>query len=301
MAEPTRTAPRPTVRSGAAHRRDPVLTVEHLAKSYRLDGKHTRDAIADVSLEVRRGEFVCIVGSSGVGKTTLVKCLAGLIAPTSGELRFEGRPVDGTPPGLGLVFQEYGRSLFPWWTVERNVAMGLRSRSMSGAARRRAAAAALESVGLPGVAKAYPWQLSGGMQQRVAIARALAYEAELLLMDEPFASVDAQTRYELEDLVLGLNERTGLTVAFVTHDIDEAVYLADRIVVLGGSPSLVRDVIEVPLPRPRDQRTTRSDPAFSALRTRVLELLPSRPKAAPAREDDIPVAGAADSEHNRDR
>ena len=285
MAEATRTTASPP-RAGRTTG-DAVLTVERLAKSYRLDNKTTRPAVGDVSLEVRRGEFLCIVGSSGVGKTTLVKCLAGLIKPTSGELSFDGEPIDGTPPGLGLVFQDYGRSLFPWWTVERNVTMGLRHRRLSRPARRKAANEALEAVGLPGVAGAYPWQLSGGMQQRVAIARALAYEAELLLMDEPFASVDAQTRYELEDLVLRLNERTGLTVLFVTHDIDEAVYLADRIVVLAGSPSSVREVIEVPLDRPRDQHDTKGDPAFTALRTRVLDLLPTRAatQAEPNPED----------------
>jgi NitT/TauT family transport system ATP-binding protein len=285
MAEVIRTAASPPRAGRPAG--DAVLTVEHLAKSYRLDNKTTRRAVGDVSLEVRRGEFLCIVGSSGVGKTTLVKCLAGLIKPTGGELSFDGEPIDGTPPGLGLVFQDYGRSLFPWWTVERNVTMGLRHRKLSRPARRKAAKEALEAVGLPDVAGAYPWQLSGGMQQRVAIARALAYEAELLLMDEPFASVDAQTRYELEDLVLRLNERTGLTVLFVTHDIDEAVYLADRIVVLAGSPSSVREVIEVPLDRPRDQHDTKSDPTFTALRTQVLDLLPTRAatQAEPNSED----------------
>jgi NitT/TauT family transport system ATP-binding protein len=267
-----------------------VLSVENLAKSYRIDKKQVRHAVGNVGLEVRRGEFVCIVGSSGVGKTTLVKCLAGLIRPTSGTLKFEGKPVDGTPKGLGLVFQEYGRSLFPWWSVERNVTIGLRGRRMSRAALREAAESALEAVGLTGVADAYPWQLSGGMQQRVAIARALAYEAELLLMDEPFASVDAQTRYELEDLVLRLNEERGLTVLFVTHDIDEAVYLADRIVVLAGSPSSVREVIDVPMVRPRNQHDTKSDPIFSALRTKVLDLLPSRAQTEERRAADIAAA-----------
>jgi NitT/TauT family transport system ATP-binding protein len=286
MAEATRTADSPP-RAGRTTG-DAVLTVERLAKSYRLDNKTTRHAVGDISLEVRRGEFLCIVGSSGVGKTTLVKCLAGLIKPTGGELSFDGEPIDGTPPGLGLVFQDYGRSLFPWWTVERNVTMGLRRRRLSRPARRKAAEEALDAVGLPGVAEAYPWQLSGGMQQRVAIARALAYEAEMLLMDEPFASVDAQTRYELEDLVLRLSEQTGLTVLFVTHDIDEAVYLADRIVVLAGAPSSVREVIEVPLDRPRDQHDTKGDPTFTALRTQVLDLLPSRAAAsADANSEDV--------------
>ena len=263
----------------AADATTPVLQVTNLSKSYRLDGRSQRHADGDVSLEVRRGEFLCIVGSSGVGKTTLIKCLAGLIQPSAGEVLFEGRPHVGTPPGLGLVFQDYGRSLFPWWTVEKNVTMGLRGRGLRRSELRERAREALQSVGLPDVAEAYPWQLSGGMQQRVAIARAIAYEAELLLMDEPFASVDAQTRYELEDLVLALNERSGLTVLFVTHDIDEAVYLADRIVVLAGSPSSVRADIEVPLDRPRDQHSTKGSTGFTQLRTEVLDLLPTRARS----------------------
>lgn len=261
---------------------DPLMAIRGLGKDYDLGGgKEVRRAIGDISFEVDRGEFLVIVGSSGVGKTTLIKCLSGLLAPTRGSIEFDGEPVVGrTPRGLGLVFQEYGRSLFPWWTVEKNVALGLRGRKLSREQRRAEAQAALESVGLPDVAKAYPWQLSGGMQQRVAIARAIAYRAEVLLMDEPFASVDAQTRYELEDLVLQLHEKTGLTVLFVTHDIDEAVYLADRIVVLGGRPSEVRKVIDVPLPRPRTQHDTKQHPLFGDLRTEVLDLLPTKGQTA---------------------
>ncbi len=295
MAEVTTTPPRitPTESTMAISTTKPgtdavpVMSVQNLSKSYQLGNKSVRHAVGDITIDVQRGEFLCIVGSSGVGKTTLVKCLAGLIKPSGGKLLFEGTPVDGTPRGMGLVFQEYGRSLFPWWTVEKNVTIGLRGRRMTRKQRHDAAVSALEAVGLSGVENSYPWQLSGGMQQRVAIARALAYEAELLLMDEPFASVDAQTRYELEDLVLRLNQETGLTVLFVTHDIDEAVYLADRIAVLAGSPSSVKEVIDVKLPRPRGQHDTKRDPLFSELRTRVLELLPSRTAgSAPAEGKD---------------
>jgi NitT/TauT family transport system ATP-binding protein len=251
----------------------PVLEVENLVKTYQLDRNRTRQALAGLSLRVHRGEFLCIVGSSGAGKTTLVKCLAGLLSPTDGRVLFEGAPISGTPSGMGVVFQDYGRSLFPWWTVERNVTVGLRRRGLKRKQMREIAEESLRTVGLTGVTDAYPWQLSGGMQQRVSIARALAYDAELLLMDEPFASVDAQTRYELEDLVIGLNEQKGLTVLFVTHDIDEAVYVADRIAVLDGSPSTIKHVVDVKLPHPRNQRDTKGSADFTHLRTELLELL----------------------------
>jgi NitT/TauT family transport system ATP-binding protein len=223
-----------------------------------------------IGFAVEAGEFLCIVGPSGVGKTTLMRCLAGLMRPTGGSVTLEGAPVVSPPVGLSVVFQDYSRSLFPWMKVLANVALPLRAAGASRAQAAETARGMLEAVGLDNAGAQYPWQLSGGMQQRVAIARALVSAPDVLLMDEPFASVDAQTRMDLEDLSLAICARTGVSVVLVTHDIDEAVYLADRVLVLSGSPAAVSDVVTVDLPAPRDQLTTRAAPEFAALRTRVL-------------------------------
>ncbi|MFF7865808.1 ABC transporter ATP-binding protein [Streptomyces qaidamensis] len=247
-----------------------MLDVQGLHKVYEGAGRRT-EAVRDLTFSVAAGELVCLVGPSGCGKTTLLKCVGGLLAPTAGEVRLAGRRVDGPPPGMAFVFQEYGRSLFPWMRVGQNVELPLKQKRLSRERRRALVADALESVGLADAAGAYPWQLSGGMQQRVAIARALAYEPEVLLMDEPFAAVDAQTRAELEDLVRRLWRERGITVLFVTHDIDEAVYLGERVLVLSASPTVVREQFKVGLPAERDQLHTRVDPRFAELRTRVYE------------------------------
>jgi NitT/TauT family transport system ATP-binding protein len=233
-----------------------MLHVEHLKKSY-----GTVEAIGDVSFDVSAGELVCVVGPSGCGKTTLLKCISGLLEPTSGSVRVNGN--------LALVFQEYSRSLFPWMTVRQNVAFPLRRKKMDKREARALVEQSLASVGLEGTLNRYPWQLSGGMQQRVAIARALAFKPQILLMDEPFASVDAQTRADLEDLVLQVRRDYDVTIVFVTHDIDESVYLSDRIVVLGPSPTSVQEVLEVPLGQPRDQVQTKERPEFTQLRAHV--------------------------------
>ena len=224
-------------------------------------------AIADVSFTVGDAEVVCITGPSGSGKTTLLKAVTGLLTPTRGsvELATDRR-------GVGVVFQSYERSLMPWLRVQANVELPLRGR-LGRAGRARRALEALVAVGLDGHAHAYPRQLSGGMQQRVAIARALAIRPSLLVMDEPFASVDAQTRADLEDQVLDLQERFGMSILIVTHDIDEAVYLADKVVVLTDRPSTVAATIEVPLPRPRDQLATKESPNFLRARHQVFDLL----------------------------
>src|SRR5919199_6454814 len=245
-----------------------MLRVSHLAKTYG-DGDDAVQAIGDVDLEVSKNEFVCIVGPSGCGKTTLLKCMAGLLAPTGGELLLHDQRVDGPPERMALVFQDYSRSLFPWMTVRQNVAFPLRRKRLDKAKVRELVEGAVESVDLTRFVDRYPWELSGGMQQRVAIARALAYQPEILLMDEPFASVDAQTRGDLEDLILQVRDRFDMTILFVTHDIDESVYLADRIVVLTPSPTEVRDVLEVGLPQPRDQVDTKELPEFARLRAHV--------------------------------
>ncbi|MFD5945287.1 ABC transporter ATP-binding protein [Streptomyces collinus] len=247
-----------------------MLDVQGLHKVYEGAGRRT-EAVRDLTFSVAAGELVCLVGPSGCGKTTLLKCVGGLLAPTSGEVRLAGRPVDGPPPGMAFVFQEYGRSLFPWMRVGQNVELPLKQKRLSRERRRALVADALRSVGLADTAGAYPWQLSGGMQQRVAIARALAYEPEVLLMDEPFAAVDAQTRAELEDLVRRLWRERGITILFVTHDIDEAVYLGERVLVLSASPTVVQEQFKVGLPAERDQLRTRVDPRFAELRTRVYE------------------------------
>jgi NitT/TauT family transport system ATP-binding protein len=239
-----------------------VLHVEHLTKRY-----GDVEAIGDVSFDVDAGEFVCVVGPSGCGKTTLLKCVAGLLPVSGGTIELEGARVDGPPRAMALVFQEYSRSLFPWMTVRQNVAFPLRRTKPPDAGKR--VEEAIASVGLAGAQERYPWQLSGGMQQRVAIARALAYQPRILLMDEPFASVDAQTRADLEDLVLEVRRTYEVTIVFVTHDIDEAVYLSDRVIVLGPSPTEVREVLDVGLPRPRDQVATKELPDFARLRAHV--------------------------------
>ena len=245
-----------------------VVSVEHLNKVY--ESKERRvEAIGDLSFEVRHGDFTCIVGPSGAGKTTLLKCLSGLLAPTRGAIRVNGHDVTSPPEEMAIVFQEYGRSLFPWKTVRENIELPLRERKLALAERHRLVDAALDAVSLNGVGDSFPWQLSGGMQQRVAIARAVAYQPKVMVLDEPFAAVDAQTRADLEDLMLSLWQTLELTVIFVTHDIDEAVYLGQRVLVLSQSPTRILDDIHVDIPAPRTQSQTRIAPAFAELRTRV--------------------------------
>ncbi|RDG30542.1 ABC transporter ATP-binding protein [Streptomyces corynorhini] len=248
-----------------------MLDVRGLRKTYDGHGRRV-EALRDLTFTVAAGELCCLVGPSGCGKTTLLKCVGGLLAPTSGEVLLDGARVTGPPPAMAVVLQEYGRSLFPWMSVYANVELPLRQKKDLGKERRRALVAdALRAVDLADAGAAYPWQLSGGMQQRVAIARALAYEPEVLLMDEPFAAVDAQTRAELEDLVRLLWRQRGMTILFITHDIDEAVYLGQRVLILSASPTVVREELTVDLPPDRDQLTTRAEPAFARLRARVYE------------------------------
>ena len=245
-----------------------TLEVRGLHKLYQGRGRSV-EALRDLTFSVEASELVCVVGPSGCGKTTLLRCIAGLLEPTAGEVLLEGARVGGPPPGMAVVFQEYGRSLFPWMSVRANVELPLRAKRLQGQRRDELVSEALGAVGLGDVHSAYPWQLSGGMQQRVAIARAVAYEPHVLLMDEPFAAVDAQTRAELEDLVRSVWHRTEVTILFVTHDIDEAVYLGQRVLVLSSSPTVVQEDLTVDLPAERDQLTTRSDPRFTRLRTHV--------------------------------
>ncbi|WP_344784414.1 ABC transporter ATP-binding protein [Microbacterium kribbense] len=253
-----------------------ILEVEHLTKTYGA-GSTAYTALADISFGVRSQELVTVVGPSGAGKTTLLKCIAGLMEPSGGQVLFEGSPVRGVRKGLAVVFQDYARSLYPWFSVARNVALPLAAAKVPRAEREERVSTALEAVGLAAARHKKPYQLSGGMQQRVAIARALAYRPSVLLMDEPFASVDAQTRAELEDLVLKARAEFGITLVFITHDIDEAVYLADRVVVLSPPPARVSETVQVALPMPRDQIATKELPEFGHLRAHVYRAVKNRP------------------------
>jgi NitT/TauT family transport system ATP-binding protein len=269
-----------------------VLEIRKLGKTYGT-GERATHAIADVSFAVEDGEFVCVVGPSGCGKTTLLKCVGGLLSPGSGEVLLRGRKVTSPPEEMALVFQEYGRSLMPWSSVWNNVLLPLRHKKLAATKRKTLVEEALAAVGLTRFSHHYPWQLSGGMQQRVAIARALAYQPSILLMDEPFASVDAQTRGDLEDLVLQVREEFAVTIVFVTHDIDESVYLSDRVVVLTHAPTEVKEIIEVDLPFPRDQITTKELPEFAHLRGHVYRLI-KREQVEPAEltlAEPVPESG----------
>ena len=246
-----------------------MLTVEGLHHAYTAD----QVVAADINLEVKAGEFVAIVGPSGCGKTTLLKALAGLLNPTRGTIKFQDKIVRGVPDGLTMVFQEYGRSLLPWMTVNKNIELPLRYQPIPPDERRRRIAESLQAVGLSEFGERYPWQLSGGMQQRVAIARALAYQPKLLLMDEPFASVDAQTRADLEDLVAAVRDQFDITMVIVTHDIDELVYLSDRVIVLSRPPSTVLAKVDIDLARPRDQIKTKAMPQFVEKRSMIAKMI----------------------------
>jgi len=258
----------------------PILEARDLRKTF-PDGKGEKVVLDGMNLAISKGEFVCVVGPSGAGKTTLLRCLAGLYAPTSGSVSFESEPIDGPPRGMAVVFQDYSRSLLPWKRVLANVELPLKSAGWDAATRRQRAETMLTAVGLEGSGHLYPRQMSGGMQQRVAIARALAPEPDLLLMDEPFAALDAQTRQDLEDLILKVRDDFGVTVVFVTHDIDEAVYVSDRVAVLSKVPSTITEVVDIPLPTPRDPFSTKAHPLFAELRTHVLELVRGRAAHTP--------------------
>jgi NitT/TauT family transport system ATP-binding protein len=247
----------------------PILEVERLSKSYRQLGGETTVAIAEISFQVEAGEFISFVGPSGCGKSTLLMSIAGLLAPTSGRIMVKGREVSGPPPNLVMVFQEFNKSLFAWRSVLGNVLFGLEARGKPSRAEKAKAEALIELVGLKGFENHYPWELSGGMQQRVAIARALAYEPEVLLMDEPFGSLDALTRLELEDTLLKLWEELGTTILFITHDIEEAIYLSDRMWLLSRRPAKIIEELRIDFVRPRHQVATRGEARFMELRNQI--------------------------------
>ncbi len=243
--------------------------------SLRKVGKSFGDftALEDISLEIETGTFVSIVGPSGCGKSTLLQIVGGLMSPSSGETRLKDRPITAPPREMVYVFQQYNRSLYPWRTVRRNVGFGLEATDMDKREISAKCAEYIELVGLSGFENHYPHQLSGGMQQRVAVARALACGPEVLLMDESFGSVDAQTRAGLQDLLLRLWSEYKLTVLFVTHDVDEAIYLAQKVLVLTSTPGTVRACLETELEYPRNQISTRESEAFLAHRRYIYSLV----------------------------
>lgn len=252
-----------------------MFSIHSLKMDFFRDGS-LQPVFRGIDFDVPKGQFLSIVGPSGCGKTTLLRCMAGLNTVTAGRIFFEGIQVTTPCCRVGMVFQDYGNSLFPWKTVLGNVLFAMSRIDGSAVQKMDIAKAHLSSVGLGGCCGQYPWELSGGMQQRLAIARALAGGAECLLMDEPFASIDAQTRTDLEDLLLRVWAAGGRTIVFVTHDVDEAIYLSDRVLVLGGEPASILDDITISLPRPRSQLTTRAEPRFSELRILIHEQLTSR-------------------------
>ena len=245
----------------------PALTVSGISKVFALGRGQALTALSGTSLDVRENEFLSVVGPSGCGKSTLLRLIAGLDTPTTGEVAYRGQAVRKPTGRIGLVFQDY--SLLPWRTLLRNIELGLEFQGLPGREVRARALECLELVGLSAFKDAHPFELSGGMRQRAAIARALAVEPDVLLMDEPFGALDAHTRLLMQRELLALWEKRRKTVVFVTHSIDEAVYLSDRIVVMDKEPGRVISVLDVDLPRPR----TRKNPDFGRLTESILELL----------------------------
>ncbi|RQS35176.1 MULTISPECIES: ABC transporter ATP-binding protein [unclassified Burkholderia] len=260
--------------------RDVILDVRHVGKRFATPQGECV-ALDDISFRTHRREFVCVIGPSGCGKSTLIRILAGLDAQTSGEVLLDGKPVQGPGADRGMVFQGY--TLFPWLTVKRNVMFGLRMNGSSSGEAEREALQWLDLVGLTHFADVYPHQLSGGMKQRVAIARALANRPRILLMDEPFGALDAQTRARMQTHLLDIWRNIDVTILFITHDLDEAIFLADRILVLKANPGGVQELIEVPVPRPRDYAQVNT-PEFIATKARLEALI--HPKEAVAADDE---------------
>jgi NitT/TauT family transport system ATP-binding protein len=262
--------------------REVILEVQDLTKVYRSQQGETT-ALSKVSFKTHRREFVCVIGPSGCGKSTLIRILAGLEGYSGGQVLLDGKPVTGPGRDRGMVFQGY--TLFPWLTVRKNVMFGLEMNGLPHDEAAREADLWLELVGLERFAKAYPHQLSGGMKQRVAIARALVNQPRILLMDEPFGALDAQTRCKMQSHLLDIWRNVDVTILFITHDLDEAIYLADRILVLKANPGEVQELIEVPVPRPRSVDQLFS-PEFIATKAR-LEALIHPQEVAPAEEDIV--------------
>ena len=262
-------SPAVSTRFEKLHRRPVKLKVEDLSKKFDTP-KGEILALNKINLQIHRREFITVIGPSGCGKTTLIRILAGLDFPTSGNVLLEGKRMEGPSAERGMVFQDY--TLFPWLTVKKNVMFGLEIKGLGSLKAEAEAMEWLEIVGLAKFAEAYPGQLSGGMKQRVAIARSLANRPEILFLDEPFGALDAQTRASMQAYLLKIWQNVDVTIFFVTHDLDEAVYLSDRILVLRANPGEIDELIEVPVPRPRDPGQFLT-PEFLATKKRLEELI----------------------------
>jgi NitT/TauT family transport system ATP-binding protein len=260
-----------------------ILSVRDLEKSFGA-GEHRHCVFNNVSLDIHRREFICVIGASGCGKSTLIRIVAGLDDCTNGVILLDGHGISGPGPDRGMVFQGY--TLFPWLTVKRNVMFGLEMRGKSRSICETEARQWLDIVGLSRVEDAYPHELSGGMKQRVAIARALANEPRILIMDEPFAALDAQTRCQMQAYLLQIWKKVDVTILFITHDLDEAAYLSDRILVMGANPGRVVEFIDNPVPRPRSSRQFISA-EFLSLKNRLEELI--HPPSANTEDDRLSV------------
>jgi NitT/TauT family transport system ATP-binding protein len=276
-------SPEVAARFERIRQRPVVLEVRSLRKDFGING-HPHTVFDQISLDIHRREFVTIIGPSGCGKSTFIRIVAGLDDATSGEILLDGKPIHGPGPDRGMVFQGY--TLFPWRTVKENVMFGLEMRGRSAASAETEARQWLEMVGLLKVENGYPHELSGGMKQRAAIARALANEPRILIMDEPFGALDALTRCKMQSYLLQIWKKVDVTILFITHDLDEAIYLSDRIMVLGVNPGGVREMIENPVPRPRGAGQLLS-PEFLAVKRRLDELIHG--PAAEQDEEKLPV------------
>ncbi|MGA2685876.1 MAG: ABC transporter ATP-binding protein [Verrucomicrobiota bacterium] len=269
-------APPVAARFQRIRQRPVILSVQNLRKAFGANGS-TQVVFDHVSLEIHRREFICVVGPSGCGKSTLIRIVAGLDEASGGEILLDGKAVAGPGPDRGMVFQGY--TLFPWLTVKRNVMFGMKMQGKADSMAEAEAREWLEMVDLAKFENLYPHELSGGMKQRVAIARALANNPRILIMDEPFAALDAQTRCQMQAYLLQIWKKVDATILFITHDLDEAAYLADRIVVMGSNPGRVVEFIENPVPRPRTSDQFIS-PEFLALKKRLEEHIHPRIEAA---------------------
>lgn len=248
--------------------RETLISLDRVGLTF---GSH--EVLREIDFQIGKGEFICVVGPSGCGKTTLLRILSGLIKATRGEVTYHGKVQNEPASDIAIVFQDYANALLPWRTAADNVSLALEAARVPRAERKDRIAALLEKVGLASHAGKFPSEMSGGMQQRLQIARCLAQNPAVLLMDEPFGALDAMTRQKLQDEILSIVADSGVTAFFVTHDLEEAIYLGDRVIALEPNPGRIAEIIDVPLPRPRNQLTTRETPEFLALRRKLFDFI----------------------------